>query len=101
MRDPRLTKLADVLVNYSVGVKPGQLVRISGPIPATPLVLELLRAVVAAGGNPFVIMSPEESAEILLKNGSDKQLRFTNPVQIFMSEKLDCTISLWGDSNTP
>ena len=37
MRDPRLEKLADVLVNYSVGVKPGQLVRISSPAPALNL----------------------------------------------------------------
>src|SRR6266404_3015790 len=51
MRDPRLTKLAQVLVNYSVGVKPGQLVRISGPPVASPLVLELFRETVKAGGN--------------------------------------------------
>src|SRR5690348_9673295 len=37
MRDLRLEKLADVLVNYSVGVKPNQLVRISGPPIAQPL----------------------------------------------------------------
>src|SRR5207247_6478980 len=100
IRHPRLTKRAGILVNYSVGVKKGQLVRISGPIPAQPLVLEIFRAVVAAGGNPFVIMSPEEASEILLKNGSEDQLKFTNPVQMFMSEKLDCAISMWGEENT-
>ena len=39
MRDPRFTRLADVLVNYSVGVKKGQLVRISGPPVSHPLVV--------------------------------------------------------------
>jgi aminopeptidase len=100
MRDPRLTKLAGVLVNYSVGVKKGQIVRISGPPLATPLVLEIYRAVVGAGGNPFVILTPEESAEILLKDGSGDQLKFVNPVGMFMSEHLDCAISMWGEENT-
>src|SRR5690606_20771067 len=31
MEDPRITKLADVLVNYSTRVQPGDLVRLSGP----------------------------------------------------------------------
>src|SRR3954454_9232874 len=64
MRDPRLEKLADVLVSYSVGVKPNQLVRISGPAVAQPLVVELYRKVLAAGGHPFVRMNPDELNEI-------------------------------------
>jgi leucyl aminopeptidase (aminopeptidase T) len=38
MRDPRLEKLADVLVNYSVGVKKDNVVRINAPPIAMPLV---------------------------------------------------------------
>jgi leucyl aminopeptidase (aminopeptidase T) len=38
MRDSRLAKLAGVLVNYSVGVRPGQIVRISGAAVAQPLI---------------------------------------------------------------
>jgi aminopeptidase len=45
-------------------------------------------------------MSPEEVSEIMLKNATDDQLKFVNPVQMFMSEKLDCAISMWGESNT-
>ncbi len=54
MRDPRYEKLADVLVNYSVGVKPGQIVRISGEPVAAPLAIEIYRKVLAAGGHPTV-----------------------------------------------
>src|SRR3954463_11585781 len=76
MRDPRLEKLAHVLVNYSVGVKRDQLCRISTAPLAAPLVAELVRAIVKAGGHPFVRMSPEELGEILVKHGSDEQLKF-------------------------
>ncbi|HSV13026.1 MAG TPA: aminopeptidase [Tepidisphaeraceae bacterium] len=100
MRDPRLAKLAQVLVNYSVGVKRGQLVRISGPPVATPLVVELFRETVKAGGNPMVRMSPEELTEILIKNAGDDQLKYLNPVTQFEYERIDCSIGIWAEENT-
>jgi aminopeptidase len=100
MRDPRLTKLAQVLVNYSVGVKRGQLVRISAPPVATPLVVELFRETVKAGGNPMVRMSPEELSEILIKNAGDDQLKYLNPVTQFEYERIDCSIGIWAEENT-
>jgi leucyl aminopeptidase (aminopeptidase T) len=69
MRDPRLARLA-VLVNYSVGVAAGQLVRISGPSVAEPLIVELYRQTIAAGAHPFVQMTPDVLEEIFYKNGS-------------------------------
>jgi aminopeptidase len=100
MRDPRLAKLAQVLVNYSVGVKRGQLVRISAPPVATPLVLELFRETIKAGGNPMVRMSPEELSEILIKNGGDEQLKYLNPITQFEYERIDCSIGIWAEENT-
>jgi aminopeptidase len=100
MQDPRLSKLADVLVNYCVGVKPGQLVRIHGPVEGKPLMVELLRAVVLAGGNPFVQPTLDEAAEILLKHGSDEQLKYLSPIQMFITEKVDCSIGMWAETNT-
>ena len=82
MRDPRFTRLADVLVNYSVGVKKGQLVRISGPPVAQPLIVELYTKVLAAGGHPMVRMVPEELNEIFLKNATDEQLRYFSPLTL-------------------
>ena len=100
MRDLRMQKLADVLVNYSVGVKPGQLVRISGPPISEPLVVELYRQVLAAGGHPTVRMVTEELNEIFLKNANDDQLKFLNPINLFEYEKIDCSIGIWAEENT-
>lgn len=100
MRDPRLEKLADVLVNYSVGVKKDQAVRISGPPPAQPLVVEIYRKVIAAGGHPLVRMSPEELGEVFLKHATDEQLRYVSPVSLFEYEKIDCSIGIWAEENT-
>src|SRR4051812_38941603 len=100
MRDPRLEKLADVLVNYSTGVKPGQLVRISGPPAAQALVVEIYRKVVAAGAFPHVRMAPEELSEIMIKQGAEEQLRHVNPINLYEYEKIDCSIGIWAEENT-
>jgi aminopeptidase len=100
MRDPRLEKLADVIVTYSTGVKRGQIVRISGPTVAAPLIVELYRKVVAAGGQPLVRMSPDELSEIFLKSADEQQLKFVNPIARYEIETIDASIGLWADENT-
>jgi aminopeptidase len=100
MRDPRLTKLAQVLVNYSVGVQPGQMVRINGATLASPLIAEIFREVVKAGGNPLVRIVLDELNEIMIKEASDTQLQYVNPVLQFEGEQIDCSIGIWGGENT-
>jgi aminopeptidase len=100
MTDPRLNQLAKVITSYSIGVKPGQLVRISGPSVAEPLIVELYRELVAAGAHPAVHMAPEEVGEILYKKGSDEQLKYISPISWTTVEKIDCSIGIWASSNT-
>lgn len=100
MRDPRLDKLADVLVNYSTAIRPDDLVRISGPPATRPLVVAVYRAVLAAGGHPHVEMVPDECAEIKLDLASQEQLRFENPIALYTIERVDVSIGLWGEDNT-
>ena len=50
MFDPRVAKLAQVLVQYSAGVKPGDLVSIRGTSLSEPLVQALLKETLKAGG---------------------------------------------------
>jgi len=100
MRDPRLTKLAEVLVRYSTAVKPGDLVRIAGNPTAEPLLVEVYRQALAAGANPVLRIRPEECQEILLAEGSEEQLRFEDPLGQHEIETVDVTIGAWGEANT-
>jgi len=100
MTDPRLSKLADVLVHYSVGVKKDQLVRLSGPPVSIPLLVELHRKVLQAGGHPMIRTAPEQTQEIFLKHATDEQLKYVNPVNVYEYEKIDCSIGLWAEENT-
>jgi len=100
MHDPRYDKLADVLVRYSTAVKPGDLVRLAGPPVGRPLLVSLYRAVLAAGGYPHVQMIPDECAELKLLHGTPEQLKFEDPLDLHMVERIDVSISLWGQDNT-
>jgi len=100
MRDPRLDKLAKVLVNYSVELKKGDVVSIQGAPVAEPLIVAVYRAALEAGAHPHVRMAPDELTEILLKNGSREQLEFVSPLTMHEMETVDARIGLWAEVNT-
>jgi len=100
MIDPRIKKLAEVLVNYSVAIEKNDLVVIQGPPVAEPLVVALYEAVIHAGGHPQVRMSPDVLAELLLKHGSEEQLRYVSPLALHEVETINARIGIWAEVNT-
>jgi len=98
--DPRVAKLADVLVNYSVGIQPGDWVLVSGHVLALPLVEEVIKQVVRAGGHPTVQLGADGIAAAELEEASEAQLAFVSPTSRLMAEKLDAHIVLRAASNT-
>jgi aminopeptidase len=100
MRDPRIDKLAEVLVKYSTNVRKDQLVLIRGPAVAGPLVLAVYRQVLLAGAHPRVMVELEEMDELFLKLAGEHQLDFFDPVTLYQTEKIDAMIAILGDENT-
>jgi aminopeptidase len=100
MRDPRLDRLAEILVQYSTAVRPGELISLTGPVPAEPLLVALYRAVLQAGAHPTVLMTPEACTELLLRHGSSDQLSRLNPFELREAEAADVAIHLLASENT-
>jgi aminopeptidase len=100
MTDPRVAKLADLLVNYSLELQPGQEVRIDAGTVAAPLVTELYRAALRAGANPRTRIVIEEVDVIDVRESSDEQLIFVPEVERFDVENLDALVTIWADRNT-
>jgi aminopeptidase len=98
--DPRYAKLADVLVNYSVEVGRGDLVEIRGIAMTEPLLREVYRKVLEAGGHPFTRVWIPSLAEIYLKNAAKHQIDYLSPILAFEAEKVDKSITIWADENT-
>jgi aminopeptidase len=100
MTDPRVAKLADLLVNYSLELQPGQEVRIDAGTVAAPLVTELYRAALRAGANPRTRIVIEEVDVIDVRESSDEQLIFVPEVERLDVENLDALVTIWADRNT-
>ena len=100
MFDPRLGKLAHVLVNYSTRVQRGQLVRISSPCLGLPLVTALTGEILRAGGHPMLRLSYDAFDEVMLRDATEEQLRYVNPIGVDEVEQIDAHISVWADENT-
>ena len=100
MRESSVQRLASVLVGYSANVQPGELVTIEGPLVATPLIIEVYREVLRAGGHPLPKLKLPREAEILYAEASDAQLDWVDPSFLGINEKADVRIIVDADTNT-
>src|SRR6266852_3389360 len=98
--DSRLTRLAQILVRYSLDVQPGNLVAIHGGIEATPLLLEVYRETLRAGGHPQFDLELEEAREIYLKEANDAQLDFVSPVTRLIKAQYERLLYVDAETNT-
>ncbi len=100
MTDPRIERLAAVLVEYSVAVRPGDLVWISGSTLAEPAAVALYRAVLRAGGHPWIRLTPADCDEVFFKEASRAQLEHTSPFEMHLVSRADVRIAIWAEQNT-
>jgi aminopeptidase len=100
MGDPRIEKLANVLVNYSTEVKPGDWVVVMGNIITMPLMKEVIREVYKAGGNVDTILTHTDLQDLIYRNGGEDQLKWISPMQKMVTDDADVIISISGTDNT-
>ncbi len=98
--DPRVEKLAKVLVHYSVKLKKGQLVKIAGEVAALPLIKAVFAEAVRVGAHPYVQIRVADNEETMMKLGSDAQLKWLPPTAMMEINKIDAYIGIWGSENT-
>jgi aminopeptidase len=100
MVDQRIEKLADLMVNYSLGVKPGEKVLIRAHTVAEPLIKAMNRKILEAGGHPFMWLEFPGIEGDLMRYGSDEQIEFIpEPVNVLFNT-YDCMIRVLADENT-
>lgn len=100
MADARVQKLAQTLVEYSVGVKPGDWVVIFGHPVAEALTSEVLRYTLRAGGNPSVLYGLGSTSQIFLEEANGEQLKFLSPFERMPFEQADVFVSIDATENT-
>jgi len=98
--DKRWKELADVLVNYSVGVQPGDKVLITMMETETwDLARACYQEVVRAGGLPFIEFQSAYLESDLMRLGNHDQVAWVNDMHMAGMNWADCYIGLRGARN--
>ena len=100
MHDPRIENLADILVNYSTKVQPGEWVGVLGDVASLPLVREVFAKVVKAGGNPSLMLTDETLTRDFARLANDDQMQWLDPALSLYYDKADVYIRCTAFPNT-
>ena len=100
MTDPRLERLARTLVEYSVEVKPGDTVLLTGDVAGLPLVRQTYREVLRAGGYCVVHLSDEAMQHEFVRNASDEQIEWISPMERWSAETATVRMFIRATNNT-
>ena len=100
MTDPRIGRLADLIVDYSLELQAGQVFRIDALDAASPLVLGLYRSAIRAGAFAYSSVGLEGTLELLLEHGFTEQIEYIAPQQWEEVEELDAIATIWSEANT-
>jgi aminopeptidase len=100
MSDPRITKLAKLMVNYSLALKPGQQVIIRTHPLAEELTLAVYEEAIKAGAHVFIQNAVPGTEELFFKYASDAQLDHVPPIRKLITETFDASLSIWTEHNT-
>lgn len=107
MNDPRFTKWAQLIVQYSIDVQPGDLVAITARPSATALIEALYIEILKAGGHPHFLARDYppylpglgSTGEIFLKFASDAQLQHVDLFYKRVIDDFDGMVTIISDDN--
>jgi aminopeptidase len=101
VRDPRYDKLAELVLDHSLRLQPGEVLRIEGEAAAAaPLVVPLHREAIKRGAHAYAALELAGLKEILVAHGTDEQLDFVSPMELREIDAIDASITVWSESNT-
>lgn len=99
MRDPRITQLANGLINYSVKLQPGEKVLIENFGVEESLVEALVEKAYEAGGHPFVLLKESRILRKLYTGASREQLELMADIERKQMQAMDAYIGLRAGDN--
>ncbi len=90
-------KLAQILVDHSTNVKPGDRVAIETTTNASELVSHIYELVLQRGGHPHILLSLPDQERIFFKFANPDQLAYTPTFQQLVTDQFDVYIRVRAD----
>src|SRR6267142_2804578 len=99
MTDPRYTKLAKLLVEYSTALKPGDRVLLEMIDVPDDFSVELMRAARAAGAVPIIEARHTKIMREALRGTNEKHAQLIRDLELFRMKKVQAYIAVRGSDN--
>ncbi len=100
MVDPRVKRLAEILVNYSIKIKKGDLIELSFGIDAKELALEVYKLILKKRAFPIIHTGVPGFAYAYYKNASKEQLSRFPKLAMFEANMAHGSITIGASYNT-
>lgn len=100
MKDPRYQKLADILVNYSCSVQPGQNVLVEAFDAPAEIVETVVKTIAKSGGRPFVTVKQNAVLRALYNAATPEQMELTGKFEAERMANMQAYIGIRGAYNT-
>ncbi|MBD3330758.1 hypothetical protein GF354_04485 [Candidatus Peregrinibacteria bacterium] len=97
----KIKKLAKIIVNYSISVKPGEKVLLKGyGFDSYPLIKELYAECIKAGALDTVVrFSNDELSRVFFENANEKQMKYLSPLELKVANNYDAMVQIVADDN--
>ena len=99
MLDPRVDKLARMLIRYSCALKKGENILIEAIDVPHEFVAALVHHAAAAGGNPLVLLKSNQVTRALMHVGRRAQWNLITRVEKLQMQSVQCYIGARGNAN--
>lgn len=101
MIDSRDIKLAQILVNYSTRIQPGEKVWVSYTgQECVPLIRQVIKEIYKAGGRPFVHASDSTVEREVIMGCDEEQLKIMDDAQLYLMKQMDAYIGVRAPENS-
>lgn len=100
MSDQRLIKLAKILIQYSLEVKPGDQLEIRTNPLAQELGLLVYKEAIQAGAFVLSNLSLQGGEEVFYKYANEDQLDYVSPIRKLITESFDAMLVIGAEYNT-
>lgn len=99
MKDPRIKRLAELLIQYSVNLQPGEKLLIENTGLQQELVSAIIDEAYQAGGHPFVNLKDPKVHRSLLRGANKTQLEAWETYESMVMKDMDAYIAIRSGDN--
>ena len=92
--DPRFEKLADVIINYSTSLKPGEKILIEVTDVPNGMTASLIRKAAEVGGIPLVTIKSREIDRELLMVATEEQMKLIGEYEKYRMERVQAYVHI-------